>query len=185
MRSEQQPRLGVGDHHNKEKAMDTSNGAEGVTGLPSNDATERVKESARSAVDTTKQAAQEKLSEGASRVADSAKAAASSLRRAADDVQGEHAWIGTALRKSADGIEGAAQSLRGGDINRALGDLNAFARRQPTLFLGGSIALGFMLARVGKTAMAPAADSMQGLRPADSSTPNLQSDIATPAPDGL
>ena len=154
--------------------MDTSNGPHDSTGVSSGEPTERVKESARSVVETTKRAAEEKLAEGATRVSDSAQAAASSLRRAADDVQGDHAWIGTALRKSADGIESAAQSLRGGDVNRALGDLNAFARRQPTLFLGGSLALGFVLARVGKTALENApSDSLNNMRPADSSTPAM------------
>lgn len=154
--------------------MDNSNGAQDTAGGASAEPTERVKDSARSVVESTKRAAQDKLSEGATRVSDSAQAAASSLRRAADDVQGDHAWIGMALRKSADGIENAAQSLRGGDINRALGDLNGFARRQPTLFLGGSIALGFMLARVGKTAIeSEETDTVRDLRPADSSTPAM------------
>lgn len=167
--------------------MDASNGAE-ETDAASATPTERVKESARSIVETTKQAAQDKLNEGADKVSDSAQAAANSLRRAADDVQGQHAWIGSALRKSADGIEGAARSLRGGDVNRALSDLNAFARRQPTLFLGGSTALGFMLARVGKTAMetSGAPDDLARATPADSSTPAVQSTASTPPlPNGL
>ncbi len=155
--------------------MDTSNGPQDATGESSAEPTERVKDSARSVVETTKRAAEEKLTEGATRVSNSAQAAADSLRRAADDVQGEHAWIGTTLRKSADCIESATRSLQRGDVNRALGDLNAFARRQPTLFLGSSIALGFILARVGKTALENAApsDSLGDVRPADSSTPAM------------
>ena len=168
--------------------MDTSNGAQDTTGAPSAEPTERVKESARSVVETTKHAAQDKLNEGAERVSDSARAAASSLRRAADDVQGDHAWIGSALRKSADGIEGAARSLKGGDVSRALSDLNGFARRQPTLFLGGSIALGFMLARVGKTALetSGASDELSRSTPADSTSPAVRTDPSTPPlPSGL
>jgi hypothetical protein len=138
--------------------MDNSNGAQETN---VSDATDRVKSSARSVVETTKNAAQDKLSEGASQVSDSAHAAAQSLRHAADEVQAEHAWIGSTLRKSADCIENATRSLQGGDVNRALSDLNAFARRQPTLFLSGSLALGFVLARVGKTAMKSMADEVQ------------------------
>jgi hypothetical protein len=123
------------------------------------DAADRVKESAHKVVETTKSAAQDTLSEDAAQVSDTAHAAAQSLRHAADEVQSEHAWIGTTLRKSADCIENATRSLQGGDINRALSDLNGFARRQPTLFLGGSLALGFVLARVGKTALKNAVDS--------------------------
>ena len=36
---------------------------------------------------------------------------------------------------------------------RGVSDLNAFARRNPAIFLGASVALGFALARVGKTAI--------------------------------
>jgi hypothetical protein len=40
-------------------------------------------------------------------------------------------------------------------------DLNGFARRQPALFLGASLALGFALARVGKTAIEQSSEANQ------------------------
>ncbi len=132
--------------------MDTPNGPSGAAETPA-DSARRIKDSAATVMDRAKDAATEQVENGAERVASSAQTAASALRRAADDVQGENAWIGSALRKSADGLENATRSFAGGDISRTFNELNGFARRQPAIFLGASVALGFALARVGKTAI--------------------------------
>jgi hypothetical protein len=139
--------------------MDNSNGMTGAETAPGESA-RRVKDAAETVIDRTKQIAGEQVERGAERAVGSAQTAASALRRAAEEVQGEHAWIGTALLKSADGLDAASQSLAGGDVNRALNELGGFARRQPALFLGTSLALGFALARVGKTAI-----EQSGVRP--------------------
>lgn len=117
------------------------------------DAANRIKQAASGAVSTAKSVASDAVQKGAERVESTTQGAASALRRAADDCVNENAWIGTALRKSADGIERASGAIAGGDMNRILDDVNGFARRQPALFLGVSLALGFAAARVGKTAI--------------------------------
>lgn len=144
--------------------MDNSNGPTGVSPA---DPTRRIKDSATTVVDRAKHAASQQLGEGAQRVTDSAHNAASALRRAADDVQSENDFIGVALRKTADTIDRATQSFSGGDLNRTLEDLNGFARRQPALFLGASFALGFAVARIGKTAVERSASN--GLDQSDQS----------------
>lgn len=132
--------------------MDTPQGTPGASETPA-DSARRIKDSASNLIDRGKEAAAETVEKGAERAKSSADSAAYALRRAADDVEGDNRWIGTALRKSADGLERAAHSLDGGDLSRALDDLNGFARRNPAIFLGASVALGFALARVGKTAV--------------------------------
>lgn len=132
--------------------MDNTNGGSGANSTPA-DSARRIKDSASNVVEQGKQIASEKIEQGAERVKGSADSAASALRRAADDVQPDNAWIGKVLRGSADGLEQATRSLAGGDISRGVADLNSFARRQPAIFLGASVALGFALARVGKTAI--------------------------------
>jgi hypothetical protein len=139
-------------HHNKESTMDNSDGMAGASSSP-DESLRRVKDAAGTVVERGKQAAADAASKGAERASSMADSTASALRRAAEDVEGDNRLIGTALRKSADSIERAAQSFQGGDISRAMDDLNGFARRQPALFLGASLALGFALARVGKTAI--------------------------------
>jgi hypothetical protein len=151
-----------------------------TTGVPGADPTladsaRRIKDSAATLVDRGKEAAMHKAEEGAERVASSAQGTASALRRAADDVQEENAWIGKALRKSADGLEQATRSLAGGDVSRGIHDLNGFARRNPAIFLGASVALGFALARVGKTAIERATDddSTQQYNPYTTTLPGM------------
>lgn len=137
--------------------MDTRNGTPGVSAP--DDAARRIKDSASTVIDRTKQVATEKAGEGAERLAASAQGTAEALRRAATDMNGDNAWIGTALRKSADGLDRATRSIAGGDFSRGISDLNTFARNQPAIFLGASVALGFALARVGKTAIEAASDA--------------------------
>jgi hypothetical protein len=154
-------------HHNKESTMENSDGT-GASTTPADaarrvkDAAGTVKEAAIGVVERGKQAATDAASKGAERASNMADSTASALRRAAEDVEGDNRLIGTALRKSAESIERAAQSFQGGDISRAMDDLNGFARRQPALFLGASLALGFALARVGKTAIEQATEADLG-----------------------
>lgn len=137
--------------------MDNTTGATGADTTPA-DSARRIKDTASGLVEHGKEAAAQKAHEGAERVVSSAESTASALRRAAADLEPENAWIGKALRKSADSLEQATRSLAGGDFSRGIGDLNAFARRQPAIFLGASVALGFALARVGKTAIEAATE---------------------------
>jgi hypothetical protein len=137
--------------------MDTSDGTTGADTTPG-DAARRIKDSASTVIERGKEAAATAAERGAARAKASADTAASALRRAADDVEPDSRWIGAALRKSADGLEMATRSLSDGDVTRALDDINGFARRNPAVFLGASFALGFALARVGKTAIERATD---------------------------
>jgi hypothetical protein len=124
------------------------------------DAARRIKDSASTLIDRGKEAAASTVEKGAEQARSSAESAAYALRRAADDVEPDNRWIGSALRKSAEGVERAARSLEGGDISRTVDDLNGFARRNPALFLGASLAVGFALARVGKTAVERTTDGV-------------------------
>lgn len=125
------------------------------------DATRRVADAAHDLADRAKGAAQEQLQAGAQRAERSLSGAADALRHAADNVSGDQAWIAKAMRTSADGIERATGALAGGDIEAAARNLRDFARRQPAIFLGASLAVGFALARVGKTALEHDADATE------------------------
>lgn len=154
--------------------MDNTTGAPGAESTPA-DSARRIKETASNLLDRGKEVAKQKAEEGAATARETAESTASALRRAADDVETDNAWIGKVLRKSADSIEGATRSLAGGDITRGINDLNAFARRNPALFLGASVALGFALARVGKTAIERATDgdTQEQYNPYSSTMPGM------------
>jgi hypothetical protein len=154
--------------------MDNTTGAPGADQTPA-DSARRIKETTAHVVERGKEAAAQKAQEGAERVASSAQSTASALRRAATDVEQDNAWVSQALRKSADGLEQATRALAGGDYSRGIADLNAFARRQPAIFLGAGLALGFALARVGKTAIEAANedDSSDAYNPYTNQTPGM------------
>lgn len=148
--------------------MENPNGQN--AGGESGDGAERLRRSASEALSATKDAAARGVEEQGAKVMRGVHTTADSLRRAAADVEGDQAWMSTALRKTADGLEAASQSLSGGDVEGAVSKLNDFARNQPALFLGASVALGFALARIGKTAM----DA--------SSPPSTPNTMSTPTP---
>ncbi len=154
--------------------MDNTNGTPGAETTPA-DAARRIKDSASQLLETGKEAAKHKAEQGAENIAHSAQNTVSALRRAADSVEPDSAWVGNVLRKSADSLDSATRSLADGDLSRGISDINAFARRNPALFLGASVALGFALARVGKTAIERStdADTNEQYNPYTSATPGM------------
>lgn len=132
--------------------MDNPNGTPGASTTPA-DTARRLKDSATTVIDRTKQAAVGKAQEGVQQLASGVQSATSALRRVADDVEVDNGIIGAALRKSADSIDQATRAFSDGDLTRVVDDVNGFARRQPAVFLGLTFALGFALARVGKAAL--------------------------------
>jgi len=132
--------------------MDNPNGTPGAAPTAA-DTTRRLKDSANTVIDRTKQVAVDKAQEGVQQLASGVQSATTAMRRIADDVDGDNHLIGAALRKSADTIEQATRALSEGDLSRVADDVNGFARRQPAIFLGASFALGFALARIGKAAL--------------------------------
>lgn len=153
--------------------MDNTNGAPDAATTA--DSARRIKDSAAQLLETGKDAAKQKAEQGAESMAQSAQNTASALRRAADNVQPDSAWVGNVLRKSADSLDSATRSLADGDLSRGVSDVNAFARRNPALFLGASVALGFALARVGKTAIERSTndDSNEQYNPYSNTTPGM------------
>lgn len=132
--------------------MDNSNGAPGATSTPAESA-RRIKDAAGQVIDRGRQAAMSKVQEGAERARTTANTTSEALRRAAADVDQDNTLVGTGLRRVAEMIDQTSGRLGSGDLNQIVDGLNSFARRQPALFIGASLALGFVIARLGKTAL--------------------------------
>ncbi len=152
--------------------MDNSNGAPGAATTPAESA-RRIKEAASHVIERGREAAMSKVTEGADRARTSAENTTSALRRAAGDIEQDTPLLGAGLRRAADWLEQASGHLGQGDLNQVVDNLNTFARRQPALFLGASLAAGFLIARLGKTAMEGARE--QGL-PDGEYNPGLTTD---------
>jgi hypothetical protein len=83
------------------------------------------------------------------RLADGAERAAEAVERTAEEFEGDTALSG-AGRSIASLMRQFAGGLRERDVNEFAQELGALARRNPGMFLGGSVALGFGIARFFK-----------------------------------
>lgn len=155
--------------------MDNSNGAPGANTTPA-DSARRIKEAATNVIDRGREAARVRVSEGADRARSSAQNASGALRKAALDVEEDAPMLGTGLRKAAELLDRATDQIGSGDLTRVVDGVNDFARRQPALFLGASLALGFVIARLGRAAIESAGEHGQAdgeYRPITSATPDV------------
>lgn len=93
-------------------------------------------------------AVEEQKSLGAQYVA----SVAGALHRAAGEVGQELPFAAKYLHQTAEQIESAAQTVRERDMRELVGEVENFARRQPALFFGGAMLLGFAALRFLKSA---------------------------------
>jgi len=111
--------------------------------------TEATKETIGQVADTTKQQAdtqRERIATGIRQVADSLRQTGDVLSEHDQNLAGDYA------RKAASQVERVAGYLGQSSIDQMVGDVEAFARREPALMLGGAFALGFLAARFLKAA---------------------------------
>lgn len=130
--------------------MDDRNGETPVT---PEEAARHLKEAAGNAAKDVKHAAMSGVETARTQAGEMGATTASRLRELAGQVESDLPWLSGAFTKSAEGLDSVTGSLTRGDMSQTLNSLSDFARRQPALFIGASVALGFALSRVGKTAM--------------------------------
>lgn len=82
--------------------------------------------------------------------ADQVDSLADTLRRTADSVPREQAWLADLSVRGGETLSDLADTLRRNDLQGLLRKVDGFARNQPALFLGASMAAGFALARVAQ-----------------------------------
>ena len=80
-------------------------------------------------------------------IADRLSAVAKRTQETAADLRENEAWLGALLGRGADELESVAEEIRRNDVPGILGSVEVFARRQPALFMGASVALGFAMTR--------------------------------------
>lgn len=76
---------------------------------------------------------------------------AQAVHRAAGEFDGEVPQAAKYIRQAADQLEGVANAVRERDMRELVGEVQNFARRQPTLFFGGAMLLGFAALRFLKS----------------------------------
>jgi hypothetical protein len=114
------------------------------------------KEKARSTLNEQQQAA----AEGIDDLADALHAAAGDLGRK------DKGTVSDLAEEAARGLERLSQTLKGKDLGMMVHEAEAFARREPALFLGAAVAAGFLVVRFLKSSSEPA-----GMRRANGRAP--------------
>lgn len=121
----------------------------------------------------------EKVDAATNTAGESLRQVADQLRQAGDNLGEEQGWARQAFSHGADGLERVSGYLRQGRLEDFTRDLGDFARSNPAAFMAGSVALGFLAARMAKTATEHAS------QPTASSAPQPQSQTQPASTSGL
>jgi hypothetical protein len=110
-------------------------------------AAETAKELASNAEEKLHDRAEEQKTAGAERV----RTIADAIRRAADAMGSELPQATSYIRRAATELETFSQTVRRRDVRELVRNVQDFARRNPTLFVGASVVAGIALVRFLKT----------------------------------
>ena len=129
---------------------------------------ESVRDEAIGLGNTLKQGLTDQVEQQKNGIADRLSAVATRAEEAAADLRRNEAWLGNLLGRGAAELESVAEEMRRNDVAGIMGSVEVFARRQPALFMGASVALGFALTRfvsAGPTSGDDHRGSLPGRRP--------------------
>ena len=111
----------------------------------------RLGESAREFADQAKDKVESAVSERKSLSADYIRSIAQATAQAAAAFDSELPQAARYIRQASDQMQGMADTVRERDVRELVADVQDFARRQPTLFFGGAVLLGFAALRFLKS----------------------------------
>jgi hypothetical protein len=129
------------------KAKDFAENSTGALKDHASDLVDAAKDVASQATDKLKDAVNDRKSSGADYVG----SLADTMRRAAREFDTDLPIAGSYIRKAASQVEGVSDSIRTGNFNDLVRNAQAFARRQPTAFLGMAVLAGFGAVRFLKS----------------------------------
>lgn len=106
----------------------------------------------KSATQNVQQQAKQKIDSQRDTAAEQIQAVEHAIKAAADDLR-EHDNFGLSqyVTEIADGVGSFARNLKQKSVDELVHDVEAIARRNPTLFIAGSIAVGLGIARFAKS----------------------------------
>jgi hypothetical protein len=134
----------------KEKAAGLAGSSTEAIKDRASDAIDAAKDMASQATDRLKQTVDGQKNLGADYVGNLADA----MRRAAREFDHDLPIAGTYIRKAASQIEGVSDQIKTGNFGDLVSGAQAFARRQPTAFLGLAVLAGFGAVRFLKSSAA-------------------------------
>lgn len=132
----------------KAKAADLADNVSRVAKDNASNFADAAKGMAKDATDQVAASVSSQKSVGADYIASFAQATG----RAADQFENDMPQAANFIRQASEQMQGFADTVRERDARDLLGDVQDFARRQPTLFFGGAVVLGFAALRFLKSA---------------------------------
>ncbi len=105
----------------------------------------------REEAETAAAGARVRAERGREDIADEVGTVARHLQESASELRQRDAWLAGVLGRGADELDGLARSLKDRDLGDIVTSLDRFARRQPGLFMGAAVGLGFALTRLAKS----------------------------------
>lgn len=124
----------------------------------------RLKEKAIETGREARQRGKEQLEAGKSSAADQVQKLAGVVERAAGELQQQDDSLAGYAGDLAGGMSRFAEGLRSRSIDELAGEVQSLARRNPTVFLLGSVALGIALSRFLKASAQRESEAMSGGR---------------------
>jgi hypothetical protein len=131
----------------KAKASDLTDGVTRVAKENASQLGDAALDMANTAKDKVEAAVTERKSLGADYIGSIAQATG----RAAHEFEAELPQAAHYIRQASEQIQGVADTVRERDVRELVGEVQDFARRQPTLFFGGAVVLGFAALRFLKS----------------------------------
>jgi hypothetical protein len=129
------------------KAMEFAETSTGALKDHASDFADAAKDVASQATDKLKDAVNDRKASGAEYVG----SLADTMRRAAREFDADLPIAGSFIRKAASQVESLSDTIRTGNLNDLVRNAQAFARRQPTAFLGIAVLAGFGAVRFLKS----------------------------------
>lgn len=131
----------------KAKASDLT---DGVT-RAAKDSASQLGEAALDMANTAKDKVQAQVRQRKSIGADYIASLAQATGRAANEFEADVPQAAHYIRQASEQIQNVADTVRERDVRELVGEVQGFARRQPTLFFGGAVVLGFAALRFLKS----------------------------------
>ncbi len=123
----------------------------------------QVQETAGQVVGQARQTVTTQAQSQKDRAAQSAVTVAQALRQTGQELRGrEQGAVAQYVDRAAEQVERFSGFLQNRDVNQIVGDVERYARRNPTVFVGGAFALGLLAARFLKSSSQPDQGQMGG-----------------------
>jgi gas vesicle protein len=135
--------------------------------------TDKAKDTADSAIQSATKTATAQANAAKSSVSDEISGVASALRTAAEEMRSGSPQERT-FGQIAEGLADASDALRDKDLDTMVQDVTRFARKNPLVFLGGAVLIGFAATRFAK-ASGSSDEVSSGQYGASASTPGVMS----------